>query len=93
VAFCKGPKTQVALINIVQVYCYDDTRVMKAFPQILKVCFESYYFRSSVTGPLGCDVAAAMSTYLAAGTMSYRLYPTPFLSLFRYEHGNAVIHL
>ncbi|KAG1870231.1 armadillo-type protein [Suillus subalutaceus] len=39
VAFCKGPKTQVALINIVQVYCYDDTRVMKAFPQILKVLY------------------------------------------------------
>lgn len=36
--FCTGPKAQVALINVVQVYCYDDTRVIKAFPQILKVC-------------------------------------------------------
>ena len=35
--FCSGPKSQVALINIVQVYCYEDSRVMKAFPQILKV--------------------------------------------------------
>ena len=35
--FCSGPKTEVALINVVQVYCYEDTRIIKAFPQILKV--------------------------------------------------------
>ena len=35
--FCNGPKTEVALINVVQVYCYEDTRIIKAFPQILKV--------------------------------------------------------
>lgn len=35
--FCSGAKTQVALINTVQVYCYEDTRIMRAFPQILKV--------------------------------------------------------
>jgi hypothetical protein len=35
--FCPGPKTEVALINTVQTYCYEDTRIMKAFPQILKV--------------------------------------------------------
>lgn len=35
--FCNGPKTEVALINAVQVYCYEDTRIIKAFPQILKV--------------------------------------------------------
>jgi len=39
--FCNGPKTEVALINVVQVYCYEDTRIIKAFPQILKVCFLS----------------------------------------------------
>lgn len=27
----------MALINAVQVYCYEDTRIIKAFPQILKV--------------------------------------------------------
>ncbi|PCH43438.1 eukaryotic translation initiation factor 5C [Wolfiporia cocos MD-104 SS10] len=37
--FCNGPKTEVALINTVQVYCYEDTRVIKAFPQILKVLY------------------------------------------------------
>ncbi|TRM69779.1 armadillo-type protein [Schizophyllum amplum] len=37
--FCSGPKSQVALINVVQVYCYEDSRVMKAFPQILKVLY------------------------------------------------------
>jgi len=37
--FCNGPKTEVALINVVQVYCYEDTRIIKAFPQILKVLF------------------------------------------------------
>ena len=35
--FCNGPKTEVALINDVQVYSYEDTRIIKAFPQILKV--------------------------------------------------------
>ncbi|KAF9227234.1 ARM repeat-containing protein [Gyrodon lividus] len=38
-AFCKGPKVEVALINQVQVHCYEDTRIMKAFPQILKVLY------------------------------------------------------
>jgi hypothetical protein len=37
--FCNGPKTEVALINAVQVYCYEDTRIIKAFPQILKVLY------------------------------------------------------
>jgi hypothetical protein len=37
--FCTGPKAEVALINIVQVYCYEDTRIIKAFPQILKVLY------------------------------------------------------
>ncbi|KAK7692590.1 hypothetical protein QCA50_004220 [Cerrena zonata] len=39
VTFCNGPKTEVALINAVQVYCYEDTRIIKAFPQILKVLY------------------------------------------------------
>ncbi|KIM69316.1 hypothetical protein SCLCIDRAFT_1208716 [Scleroderma citrinum Foug A] len=38
-AFCKGPKVEVALINAVQVYCYDDTRFMKTFTPILKVLY------------------------------------------------------
>ncbi|KAJ3855515.1 hypothetical protein EV368DRAFT_34503 [Lentinula lateritia] len=37
--FCSGPKTEVALINVVQVYCYEDTRIIKTFPQILKVLY------------------------------------------------------
>ncbi|CAE6478015.1 unnamed protein product [Rhizoctonia solani] len=37
--FCNTGKSQVALINVVQVYCYDDTRIIKAFPQILKVLY------------------------------------------------------
>lgn len=35
--FSQASKTQIALINFVQVYCYENTKVMKAFPQILKV--------------------------------------------------------
>lgn len=35
--FSQASKTQIALINVVQVYCYEDAKVMKAFPQILKV--------------------------------------------------------
>ncbi|KAG5342985.1 Basic leucine zipper and W2 domain-containing protein 1-A [Termitomyces sp. T112] len=37
--FCNGAKTEVSLINVVQVYCYEDTRIIKAFPQILKVLY------------------------------------------------------
>ncbi|KAF7321466.1 W2 domain-containing protein [Mycena kentingensis (nom. inval.)] len=39
--FCNGAKTEVALINVVQVYCYEDTRIIKAFPQILKVLYNT----------------------------------------------------
>lgn len=41
-AFSQASKTQIALINVVQVYCYEDTRVIKAFPQILGVSSASY---------------------------------------------------
>ncbi|KAF8557605.1 ARM repeat-containing protein [Imleria badia] len=41
-AFCKGPKIEVALINQVQVHCYEDTRIMRAFPQILKASIFCY---------------------------------------------------
>ncbi|TEB38323.1 ARM repeat-containing protein [Coprinellus micaceus] len=37
--FCSTAKAQVGLINIVQLYCYEDTRIIKAFPQILKVLY------------------------------------------------------
>jgi len=37
--FCNGPKTEVALINVVQLYCYEDTRIMKTFANILKVLY------------------------------------------------------
>ncbi|PVG01282.1 ARM repeat-containing protein [Serendipita vermifera] len=37
--FCNGPKTEVALINTAQLYCYEESKVMKTFPQILKVLY------------------------------------------------------
>ncbi|KAH8119322.1 ARM repeat-containing protein [Phellopilus nigrolimitatus] len=37
--FCGNAKTQVALINAVQVYCYEETRIMKTFPQLLKILY------------------------------------------------------
>ncbi|TFK53614.1 hypothetical protein OE88DRAFT_1264157 [Heliocybe sulcata] len=37
--FCNGAKVEVALINTVQVHLYEDTRIIKAFPQILKVLY------------------------------------------------------
>ena len=58
--FCSGPKSQVALINIVQVYCYEDSRVMKAFPQILKV------------GPRICPIVVKLTARL--GVVQQRLY-------------------
>ncbi|KAJ2922739.1 hypothetical protein H1R20_g14351, partial [Candolleomyces eurysporus] len=38
-AFCDTAKAQIALINVVQLYCYEDTRIIKVFPQILKVLY------------------------------------------------------
>jgi hypothetical protein len=37
--FCGTGKAQIALINAVQVYCYEDTKIIKTFPQILKVLY------------------------------------------------------
>lgn len=37
--FCNGGKTEVALINTVQLYCYEESKVMKVFPQMLKVLY------------------------------------------------------
>lgn len=39
--FCKGAKAEVGLINSVQVYCYTETRILKTFPQILKVLYNA----------------------------------------------------
>jgi len=35
--YCTSGKTQVALINAVQIHCYEDTRIIKVFAQLLKV--------------------------------------------------------
>lgn len=35
--FCKKPMDQVNLINIVQAYCYDDQKMMKSFPSLVRV--------------------------------------------------------
>jgi len=40
-AFCNGAKAEVGLINAVQVYCYTDTRIIKAFPQLVKVFYNT----------------------------------------------------
>ncbi|KAK4684057.1 hypothetical protein P7C73_g6150, partial [Tremellales sp. Uapishka_1] len=40
-AFCNSAKSQVGLINAVQVYCYTDTRILKAFPGLLKVFYNT----------------------------------------------------
>ncbi|KAL5528364.1 hypothetical protein ACEPAF_7500 [Sanghuangporus sanghuang] len=37
--FCESAKTQVALINAVQVHCYEEARLMKTFPQLLKILY------------------------------------------------------
>jgi len=39
--YCTSGKTQVALINTIQVHCYEDTRVIKVFPQLIKVLYNS----------------------------------------------------
>ncbi|KAL7420797.1 hypothetical protein Q5752_004750 [Cryptotrichosporon argae] len=39
--FCQSAKAQVGLLNAAQVFCYADTRAMKAFPQIVKVLYNA----------------------------------------------------
>ncbi|KAI5453696.1 hypothetical protein NCC49_005515 [Naganishia albida] len=39
--FCNGAKAEVGLMNTVQVYCYNETRVMKAFPQLVKILYNT----------------------------------------------------
>jgi len=38
-AFCSGAKAQISLINAVQVHCYEDTKMLKTFPQIIKILY------------------------------------------------------
>jgi hypothetical protein len=40
-SFCNGAKAEVGLINAVQVFCYADTRIIKAFPALVKVLYNS----------------------------------------------------
>jgi len=39
--FTSSAKAQVNIINTMQVYCYQDTRILKAFPQLLKVLYNA----------------------------------------------------
>jgi hypothetical protein len=39
--FSTSAKAQVNIINTMQVYCYQDTRILKAFPQLLKVLYNA----------------------------------------------------
>lgn len=37
--FCSNPKSEIALINTIQVNCHEDSRMTRAFPNILKVLY------------------------------------------------------
>lgn len=37
--FANGAKAEIGLINAVQVSCYTDTRILKTFPQIIKLLY------------------------------------------------------
>lgn len=37
--FCPNPKCELALINTIQLHCYEDPRLMKSFSNILKVLY------------------------------------------------------
>lgn len=74
--FCNGPKTEVALINTVQVYSYEDTRIIKAFPQILKVhldCFHRYAGMSDTFASRFCTTrTVSLIKLLSIGTRRAR---------------------
>ncbi|ORY42133.1 hypothetical protein BCR35DRAFT_311290 [Leucosporidium creatinivorum] len=39
--FCQKPATEVALINTIQIWCYENTKLMNTFPKILKVLYST----------------------------------------------------
>jgi hypothetical protein len=39
--FVKKPMDQVNLLQIVQTYCYDEQKVMKSFPNIVRVLWDA----------------------------------------------------
>lgn len=39
--FVKKPMDQVNLLQIVQIYCYDEQKVMKSFPNIVRVLWDA----------------------------------------------------
>ena len=39
--FCTSAKAQVGILNAIQVYCYQETRILKAFPQLVKVLYNT----------------------------------------------------
>ncbi|CAK9784216.1 unnamed protein product [Cutaneotrichosporon oleaginosum] len=39
--FANGAKAEVNILNTAQVYCYQDTRILKAFPQIVKILYNA----------------------------------------------------
>ncbi len=39
--FANGAKAEVNIINTAQVYCYQDTRILNAFPQLVKVLYNA----------------------------------------------------
>ena len=40
-AFCTNPKTELALLQKVQIYCYEDAKLMKHFRQIVQILYNS----------------------------------------------------
>lgn len=39
--FASTAKAQIGILNAMQVYCYQDTRILKAFPQLVKVLYNA----------------------------------------------------
>lgn len=39
--YCQTSKQELHLMNVIQVYCYEDTTILKLFPQIIKLFYDA----------------------------------------------------
>ena len=38
---CQTSRQELVLMNVIQVYCYQDTAILKLFPQIIKLMYDA----------------------------------------------------
>ena len=86
-AFCNGAKAEVGLINAVQVYCYTDTRIIKTFPQLVKIFYNAdvisdqaiiYWFQKGAKSQGKQHFLKALEPLVRVRICRFGLYALPY---------------